>query len=234
MSAAWWRSQHNKHHAAPQKLGHDVDLETLPLLAFHRRVAARGARGSLVARWLSVQAYGFAPLACVLVGLLWTLYLHPRHIARTRRLAEAGWCAARYVGWLGLTRALGYTPVGAAGVYVLCFAVACAYIFVNFAVSHTHLPVTEPDEHLHWVEYSALHTTNVGTGSALVTWWMGYLNFQIEHHLFPTMPQFRHPTVAPRVRRLFETHGLPYDCRSYARALRDTFANLHAVGASAG
>ena len=28
MSAAWWRNQHNKHHATPQKLKHDVDLDT--------------------------------------------------------------------------------------------------------------------------------------------------------------------------------------------------------------
>jgi len=37
MSGAWWRNQHNKHHATPQKLKHDVDLDTLPLVAFHER-----------------------------------------------------------------------------------------------------------------------------------------------------------------------------------------------------
>jgi hypothetical protein len=36
MSTTWWRSQHNKHHATTQKLGYDVDLDTLPLLAFNR------------------------------------------------------------------------------------------------------------------------------------------------------------------------------------------------------
>jgi hypothetical protein len=35
MSGAWWRNQHNKHHATPQKLKHDVDLDTLPLIAFN-------------------------------------------------------------------------------------------------------------------------------------------------------------------------------------------------------
>lgn len=37
MSGAWWRNQHNKHHATPQKMKHDVDLDTLPLVAFHER-----------------------------------------------------------------------------------------------------------------------------------------------------------------------------------------------------
>ena len=38
MSGSWWRNQHNKHHAMPQKIGHDVDLNTLPLVAFTEKV----------------------------------------------------------------------------------------------------------------------------------------------------------------------------------------------------
>ena len=38
MSAGWWRVQHNKHHSMPQKLGYDVDLDTLPLVAFSEKV----------------------------------------------------------------------------------------------------------------------------------------------------------------------------------------------------
>ena len=229
MSAAWWRSQHNKHHAVPQKLEHDVDLETLPLVAFNRRIVERLGPGPHIKRFLSTQAYTFAPLLCLLIGLSWSLYVHPRHIVRTRRAFEALCCAARYVGWCALMYQMGYSWCGSIGVYVMSFALACTYIFVNFAVSHTHLPVTEADEHLHWIEYGALHTTNI-RNSAFVTWWMCFLNFQIEHHLFPTMPQFRHPLIAPRVSRLFAKHGLPYDSRPYTRAIRDTFANLRAVG----
>jgi fatty acid desaturase 2 (delta-6 desaturase) len=169
------------------------------------------------------------PKMCLLIGLSWSLYMHPRHIMRTRRVFEALCCAARYVGWFAFMRHVGYSWLDSIGALLVSFALACTYIFVNFAVSHTHLPVTEADEHLHWIEYSALHTTNVD-GSAFVTWWMSNLNFQIEHHLFPTMPQFRHPLIAPRVMRLFAKHGLPYDSRPYTRAIRDTFANLRAVG----
>jgi hypothetical protein len=41
MSGGWWRSQHNKHHSMPQKLGHYVDLNTLPLVAFTEKVCKR-------------------------------------------------------------------------------------------------------------------------------------------------------------------------------------------------
>lgn len=38
MSPSYWRNQHNKHHAAPQRLKHDVDLDTLPLVAFNEKI----------------------------------------------------------------------------------------------------------------------------------------------------------------------------------------------------
>ena len=82
-------------------------------------------------------------------------------------------------------------------------------------------------------EYAALHTTNIKSGPGRwVDWFMSYLNVQIEHHLFPGMPQFRHPMVSPRVKALFEKHGLPYDEREYFSCLKDTWMNLHTVGQS--
>ncbi|CAG7835206.1 unnamed protein product [Allacma fusca] len=41
-SSGWWRSQHNRHHAMPQRLHHDVDLNTLPLIAFNVAVTKGG------------------------------------------------------------------------------------------------------------------------------------------------------------------------------------------------
>jgi fatty acid desaturase len=82
-----------------------------------------------------------------------------------------------------------------------------------------------------WVRYSAFHTMNVKPGPfGVVNWIMGYLNFQIEHHLFPCMPQFRQPQISARVKALFEKHGLKYDQRGYFEAFAVTFKNLHTVG----
>jgi len=41
MSGCYWRNQHNKHHATPQKLGTDPDLQTMPLVAFHKIVGSK-------------------------------------------------------------------------------------------------------------------------------------------------------------------------------------------------
>lgn len=100
------------------------------------------------------------------------------------------------------------------------------YLFVNFALNHTFLPVTT--EPTHWVEYSLIHTADV-VQEPWCNWWMGYLNHQIEHHLFPTMPNFRLPMIRDRVRALAEKHNIPYVVHSYTEALRKTFTNLSDV-----
>jgi len=102
------------------------------------------------------------------------------------------------------------------------------YIFLNFALSHTHLPVTS--EPRHWVEYSLLHTADIhGRTERMVDWWMCYLNYQIEHHLFPTMPQFRHRQVQPRVKALAKKHGIPHISIPYWEAVGVTLGNLAKV-----
>ena len=151
MSGAWWRNQHNKHHATPQKLQHDVDLDTLPLVAFHAKIAAR-ARSPLVKLWLRLQCYLFIPVSCLLVALGWQLYLHPRHALRTKRKRELACMALRYVLLFGVVLRGMDHPVWA---YLAYNQVAASYIFTNFSLSHTHLPVTEADEFVHWVEYAA-------------------------------------------------------------------------------
>eukprot|EP01038_Epipyxis_sp_PR26KG_P005620 gene5620-7762_t len=229
MSGSWWRNQHNKHHSMPQKLGHDVDLNTLPLVAFTSKVLKR--MGFAQKSWIKLQAFLFPVLTTSLVALGWQFYLHPRHIVRTKQWSEAVTFIARYVAWsLLVTSKFGlYQSIG---LYLAYTWIGANYIFINFAVSHTHLDVVpKEDTQVDWVRYSAIYTMNVSPGPfKFISWWMSYLNFQIEHHLYPSMPQYRHPIISPRVKALFEKHGLKYDQRSYIEAIKVTFKNLHKVG----
>lgn len=143
MSASWWRNQHNKHHSMPQKLDYDVDLNTLPLVCFTEKVAKK--IGLPLKVWIRLQAVMFPVITTLLVALGWQFYLHPRHIVRTKNLAEASSLAVRFVVFFifivpafglgnGFLLYLAYTWFGS------------NYIFLNFAVSHTHLPVVAKDD----------------------------------------------------------------------------------------
>lgn len=62
-----------------------------------------------------------------------------------------------------------------------------------------------------------------------VTFWTGYLNFQIEHHLFPTMPDHQLPRVASRVKELAAKHNLPYQVLTYKDAVMRTVQSFWQV-----
>jgi len=196
----------------PQRLQHDVDLETLPLIAFNKNVVKKPKDGK--GFFVQNQSVLFVLVDCFLVSLFWKLYLHPRYAFKKGRYSDLFFMAVHY--YLAF-------KTGGPLLYAMGMWFTSVYIFVNFALSHTHLPVTE--EPLHWVEYSLSHTVDIQP-SWWCDWWMCYLNYQIEHHLFPTMPQFRHVKVRDRVIKLAEKHNIPYYCMTYWDAMKKTLGNL--------
>jgi linoleoyl-CoA desaturase len=53
-------------------------------------------------------------------------------------------------------------------------------------------------------------TSNFAVGNRFVTEAIGGLNYQIEHHLFPSMCHVLYPEIAPIVQQTCEEFGLPY------------------------
>jgi fatty acid desaturase len=229
MSGAWWRIQHNKHHAMPQKLKGDPDLDTLPFIAFNKLCYDGAPKSAFAKKWVPLQAFLFAPVSCSLVTLSWQYFLHPRHIFRRKLHREALFIALRHVAIVLMALYAGATFWQSVGTYLIYNSIGGTYIFVNFAVSHTHLDVAAPNAEVHWLEFASVHTLNC-TPHWFTNWWMSYLNFQIEHHLFPSMPQYKFAALYPQVQALFKANDLHYDSRGYFESLDATFRNLHAVG----
>jgi len=69
-----------------------------------------------------------------------------------------------------------------------------------------------------------LGSTNFRTGSDLNDFLHGYLNYQIEHHLFPDLPMRALQRLQPEVKQVCEKHGVPYVQQSVFARLRKTVA----------
>lgn len=54
----------------------------------------------------------------------------------------------------------------------------------------------------------------------------GHLSHQIEHHLFPDLPAWRYPGLAPRVQALCEKHGIPYNTGSFVEQYGSVLAKI--------
>jgi fatty acid desaturase len=252
ISSTVWNSMHTRHHAAPQKIKHDIDLNTTPLVAFFNRAFESTTHGQRPARfmnrwWMRLQAWTFLPVVNgIFVHLFWIYYLHPKKVfhrlcfATTmgeRRTAafEMACMTASHISLPLIFYTGGSGGGGLLWSYFLLMVVNfwnLVYLFGHFSLSHTFTGVVPENKHLLWFEYALHHTVNISTKSALVTWIMGYLNFQIEHHLFPSMPQYKNALAAPYVRAFCERHAsaLKYTEHSYKDAWRLMLSNLDQVG----
>jgi linoleoyl-CoA desaturase len=61
-----------------------------------------------------------------------------------------------------------------------------------------------------WLVHQMATTSNFATGSTPLTWYVGGLNYQVEHHLFPRVCSVHYPKIRPIVRAVAQQYGVPY------------------------
>ena len=71
-----------------------------------------------------------------------------------------------------------------------------------------------------WAKHQLLTTANFAPSNRILSWYIGGLNYQIEHHLFPNISHVHHRKLSPIVKKTAEEFGLPYySQRTYRGAL---------------
>ena len=231
-SGNMWNIMHNKHHSTPQKINHDIDLDTTPLVAFFDTAIEKNRRQAFSKWWLRFQAYTFLPITSgIFVPLFWALYLHPRQIIRDKNLRQGCWVILGHF----LRTYLFMTVGGFVWYKALLYHLVSTwwgdmYLFGHFSLSHTTTDVIENDEDPSWVRYAIEHSVDISPQNPVVCWIMGYLNCQVIHHLFPSMPQYRGPEVSKELECFCEKWNIKYTILDYRTAWYQMFDNLNTVG----
>ena len=227
LSFAWWAGKHNRHHGAPNQEGKDPDIAA-GVIAFTDS-AATGKRG--VARFLvRRQGWYFFPLL-----LLEGLHLHVSSLRELIRRPDARWrrvelamIAARLAGYLAVV--LLFLPPGKAAAFVgVQLAALGVLLGGSFAPNHIGMPTVPRGTRLDFLHRQTLMSRNI-SGGALTSIAMGGLNYQIEHHLFPSMPRPHLRKAAPLVRQFCAEHGIPYTQTTLMGAYRAIWRHLNEVG----
>jgi len=99
-----------------------------------------------------------------------------------------------------------------------------AVIVTNHAGGDLHRFDGKPRGRGSFYRRQILGSTNYPTGGDLRDFLHGWLNYQIEHHLFPELPMSAYARIQPEVQALCEAHGVPYVQESVAVRLRKTIA----------
>ena len=227
LSYGWWVEKHNRHHAHPNTEDKDPDID-IGALAFTAGQA--GAKRGRVTRFIaSHQRYLFFPLL-----LLEAVQLHVSSVQAVvgrglrHRRWEALFLCLHAVGYLTAVL-LVLSPVKALVFIVVQQGLFGLYLGCSFAPNHKGMPILTADDQTDFLRRQVLTARNV-RGNWLVDFALGGLNYQIEHHLFPSMPRPNLRRSQAIVREFCQQHGLAY-CettlrRSYAQALQ----HLHQVG----
>ena len=82
-----------------------------------------------------------------------------------------------------------------------------------------------------WIVHEMKTTANFARTNKLLCWYVGGLNFQIEHHLFPKVCSIHYPAISPIVKRVANEHGIPYnDQPTFRSAVRSHITMLKELG----
>jgi fatty acid desaturase len=226
LSFGWWVPKHSAHHAHPNEIGRDPDIGDGVVLAWSDD---RGPFASWMARW---QAPLFFPLM-----LLRSVGLHVLGIKRL--LQQRDRASAVEASLIVLHAALYLTvvlwvlsPLKALAFVAVQQAVFSVYLGISFAPNHKGMPILESATAAGFARRQVVTARNI-SGGWFTTFMLGGLNYQIEHHLFESMPRPNLRRVQGLVRDFCAATDLGYCEDSFVGSFRQIVHHLSDAGAAA-
>lgn len=229
MSHQWWMTKHSRHHANPNQIGRDPDIQVDTISFLPEDAAA--SRGFI--RWITQrQGWLFFPLL-LLEGA--NLHVHSiRSLTERRpidhRLLELALILGRFA--VIAVVLLLIMPIGmAAAFFGVQLAVFGVILGASFAPNHKGMPTVGREEKLDFFAKQVRTSRNIrGRFSTAV---MGGLNYQIEHHLFPSIARPRLRAASKIVRAHCEANGIPYTETGLIQSYGIVVRYLNRVGLAA-
>jgi linoleoyl-CoA desaturase len=131
-------------------------------------------------------------------------------------------------GWLGWF--IGFLTLNAVMGITLSFVFQLAHV-----VEHTDFEHVNLDDTIHletaWAEHQVKTTANFSMDNPVISWFVGGLNFQIEHHLFPKVSHVHYPAISKIVQQKCKEFSLPYhQNKSLFKALSSHFTIMKQLG----
>jgi fatty acid desaturase len=226
LSYGWWVDKHTRHHTHPNQEGKDPDIGA-GAVAFTAG-QARASRG--VPRFIARhQRYLFFPLL-MLEGL--QLHVASVRALAGRRLRHRTWEAlllALHAGGYLTAVVLVLPPVKAAVFIAVQQALFGVYLGCSFAPNHKGMPILAERDRTDFLRRQVLTSRNV-RGGWLIDFLLGGLNYQIEHHLFPSMPRPNLRRSQAPVKEFCDRHGISYHQTTLLRSYGLALGYLHEVG----
>jgi fatty acid desaturase len=227
ISYSWWTEKHNRHHRHPNHLQRDPDVQ-LRFLTF--AAEPRQAASSMHRVIVKHQAWWFVPMLLLqgfAIRLHSIAFLCAKH-ARVPIIESL--CIAAHIGLYfgGVFALLGLWPgVAFMLVHQMLFGL---YMGLVFAPNHKGMLMQQEGCQLDRLLEQVLTARNVRS-HPVTDFCFGGLNYQIEHHLFPSLARNQLKAAQAIVRAFCRQRAIPYHETGVIQAYRDTVRYLHQVSA---
>ncbi|PIC34871.1 hypothetical protein B9Z55_014398 [Caenorhabditis nigoni] len=222
-SSGGWKEQHNVHHAATNVVGRDGDLDLVPFyatVAEHLNNYSQDSWIMILFRWQHVHwafMLPFLRLSWLLQSIIFVSQMPTHYYDYYRKTAiyEQVGLSLHWAWSLGQlyflpdwsTRIMFFFVSHLVGGFLLAHVVTFNHYSVEkFALSSNIMS--------NYACLQIMTTRNMRPGR-FIDWLWGGLNYQIEHHLFPTMPRHNLNAVMPLVKEFAADNGLPYMVDDY-------------------
>ncbi|XP_055869418.1 acyl-CoA 6-desaturase-like isoform X2 [Biomphalaria glabrata] len=226
-SPSWWNHMHYQHHAKPNVMDKDPDVRVEALFVVGDKMPVQIAK-----KYKKSMPYNWQNYYFFLIGppLLFPVYFQImlfRYIFTRKAWMDLFVVTVFFTKLFYL-----YTPIlGFWSTVAFYFTFRCleSHWFTWVAQSN-HVPMEiDHDKAMPWLPLQMQATCNVEQ-SFFNDWFTGHLNFQVEHHLFPTMPRHNLYKIAPLVKSVCEKHGISYQVKPLSTAFADIVRSLKHSG----
>jgi fatty acid desaturase len=208
LSYGWWVAKHSAHHAHPNELDRDPDVGVGLIGAGSADGTDSGGRG--LAGWLTRwHAELFFPLMLLRSTGLYVSGGIDLFRRRNRGALVEVLVITAYAAFYLTVVFWALPPLEAIIFIAVHQAVFSFYLGCSFAPNHKGMRIIEESSGMSFAERQVVTARNV-TGGRCTGFVLGGLNYQIEHHLFPTMPRPNLPRAQDLVRAFCVESGYGY------------------------
>lgn len=250
-SVNWWKTRHNTHHAITNVLDADPDIDNLPLFVWSEHDLHRVDDQALASTIVPYQEYYFGVFTMFL-KMIWKQqsfgFVVDESSHNKPQTKSLFWeRTTLFAHWAWLLYLSSYTGdvLSAIGFILLSEAVGGAGIALIVFMNHYSLELKTLDEgkSSNFVRLQIETTRNIDP-NPLMNWlavrysgfgtllcFQGGLNFQIEHHLFPTLPRNNLIKIRPLVQQFCKEQGFEYHSLDFYHCFLEVEKKLARVSA---
>ena len=247
-SVQWWKSKHNAHHAVPNlhassesAADGDPDIDTMPILAWTLRMAESAKNsewGRFMIRYQAIFYFPvllFARLAWAHQSWVFVFGGWGQHSVKGAALDQK---LMKYPGLEKIALLIHYTwlgaimyhmaPLNAVAYFLVAQTVCGLFLAIVFGLGHNGMAVYPADQRPDFWKLQVSTTRNV-TSTPFVDWFCGGLQYQVDHHLFPTLPRHNLPKVHKLVESFCKEQGVSYHEANMWDGTMEVLSHLHNV-----